>query len=1439
LLILLTLGSILTNAQTVNKTQGCAPLTNVNFTSNTPGNWSFGNGSSAINQTNATANYGSPGTYIATFSQGGTEVWRDTITVFGNPSPIFSPTNTNGCIPFTTTFNNTSVGGGGSAITKHEWSFGDGGTSLTQNPTYTYTIVGTYNVSLTVTDANGCDSATTLNNLITVGAPPNASFTTTPSPANSCTAPFQVTIINNSTNSTGGTNNLEYLWDFGNGETSTLSNPNPVTYTQNGSYTIRLTVSQTGSCSREFTRNVVIGSPIANFFAPDTICVGTSQQLTNTSLGANSYQWTIGNSNYTSANPTHVFNTPGLQQIKLVANSNLGCSGDTIKEIFIDAVTADFTRTPSYICDEPYCIQYNSNVSNNVTQYSWNFGSVGNSSLANPQFCYPIDTSEYYIHNRKLYTVLLDARNERGCSIKRAYTDTIYPLTAFFIPDIHEGCAPLTVNFSDSTRSRESIVSWNYNFGDGNFSNQENPTHTFTSPGEYLVVLNVQNAYGCRDTSYPVLIKVGEPVAQLNFNISPTTVCVGDTVTFTDTNNNPNINFVYFDVEGMQSKGCKNGTEQYFIPTNSIGSKDVTYKVNYNGCISQNTIPNAITINGSVSEFHYLGDCSTPLTYSFVHNIQGATSWEWNYGDGNTSGNLNSGDTISHTYGNTGDYTITLTTQSAGCPNQEFTQDIKVRDVQAVISPAGPLCADVDYLINANNTIDADADCNAGYHWDRGPKTPVTITGTPNNTFRFNSTGNALVRLIAKDINGCKDTATLNITITDVKAGISADKITGCMPLTVNFNDTSKSNFPITSYTWQVGNNTISNRDTAKLVLTNVTIPSTTIRLFVQDSLGCKDTTQMIISPILPDTSFTANILNRCTGDSILFTPSSSGKLANFAWDFGDNTPIRNGRPIRYAYNAGGIYTVTLTVTDTNGCKGTRTRSNYITIQDYPQAGFTTSLNNTFTACYPANVQFNDTSISLTTSSRTWDLGTGGAVVTTPTVGTTYNAPGVYKTSLIRATSFGCRDTAEIDINIIGPVASIEIDKNNLCVGESITINIKDSSNVSSFAWDFGDGTNSININPVTHRYSAYPVGGSTIVQLIMYTKDSVCSATSNQTLNIREVEARFTVSDSILCISNPLNIINNSLGADVTKWAFNNEESSIDFNPDPINFNTTGPYSIRLIVENSAFGCIDTLTRTGLIVNNPIINNTNNADICRGDSVFYQVNGALNYSWEPAVYASNPNAANTYLFPDLTTTFTLTATDNNGCTTIKNPIISVIQPISTIFTEDTCVVVGDEFTIGQNFGPQYSYLWSGSNTSWINCLTCPILENTRITKELGNIELTLTYTDSLNCFKNKVEFELCILPSYTVSLPDGFSPDGDNINDVIKVRGHGIKELLEFKIYNRWGELVYEGKDIEQGWDGVYKNARQGSETFVYQVTVLYLNDKTESKSGSFTLVR
>ena len=91
----------------------------------------------------------------------------------------------------------------------------------------------------------------------------------------------------------------------------------------------------------------------------------------------------------------------------------------------------------------------------------------------------------------------------------------------------------------------------------------------------------------------------------------------------------------------------------------------------------------------------------------------------------------------------------------------------------------------------------------------------------------------------------------------------------------------------------------------------------------------------------------------------------------------------------------------------------------------------------------------------------------------------------------------------------------------------------------------------------------------------------------------------------------------------------------------------------------------------------------------------------------------------------------------------------------------------------------------------------------------------------------------------YVMDVPSGFSPNSDNLNDTIFVNGIGIKELLDFTIYNRWGEVVHKSDDISLGWDGKYKGETQFDETYVFQATVLYWNGSTETKRGYITLLR
>ncbi|MEA3446003.1 MAG: gliding motility-associated C-terminal domain-containing protein, partial [Bacteroidota bacterium] len=106
-------------------------------------------------------------------------------------------------------------------------------------------------------------------------------------------------------------------------------------------------------------------------------------------------------------------------------------------------------------------------------------------------------------------------------------------------------------------------------------------------------------------------------------------------------------------------------------------------------------------------------------------------------------------------------------------------------------------------------------------------------------------------------------------------------------------------------------------------------------------------------------------------------------------------------------------------------------------------------------------------------------------------------------------------------------------------------------------------------------------------------------------------------------------------------------------------------------------------------------------------------------------------------------------------------------------------------------------------------------------------------------CFTSYDTLHLTVDWKFSVDVPDLFTPNGDGNNDVIKAKGWGIKELLEFRIYNRWGEEVFFTNDISQGWDGIYKGQAQPIDSYTYIAKVLTFEDKILSKAGVFTLVR
>jgi gliding motility-associated-like protein len=112
-------------------------------------------------------------------------------------------------------------------------------------------------------------------------------------------------------------------------------------------------------------------------------------------------------------------------------------------------------------------------------------------------------------------------------------------------------------------------------------------------------------------------------------------------------------------------------------------------------------------------------------------------------------------------------------------------------------------------------------------------------------------------------------------------------------------------------------------------------------------------------------------------------------------------------------------------------------------------------------------------------------------------------------------------------------------------------------------------------------------------------------------------------------------------------------------------------------------------------------------------------------------------------------------------------------------------------------------------------------------------------YAGDKICFVGMDTVTISIIEEYSLDMPDAFTPDGDGNNDLFIVRGWGLKSLMEFKIYNRWGQLIFETDDIGTGWDGTYNRQPQSIDTYVYFVKAKTYSGAALEKKGVVTLLR
>ena len=1436
--------SIVVSQVNVSPLSGCEPLVNVSFTTSnsayTDISWDFGDGASSLNSP-AYHTYPNAGIYTVVFNAklSGVSVQETFIIhVFENPVAGFDLASPNiGCTPYAAIFNNTSTAASSSTIVDWQWTFGDGITQSTStgNISHVYSNSGIYDVSLVVTDNNGCSDFILIDTLLTLSSAPEASISSDFYTITNCDTPMTVTFNSSAVSTSIISNSIFYSWDFGNGVSS--SAPNAQVDFLPGYYTISLTVSDEYGCSSNSYYTINVIDPFVDFEllnSPNfTICdTAIFHSLSNI---PNAY-WDYGDGT-SGTSTTHYYPNPGTYYVTLTCTQGQ-CVVDTTIPVTVEDIVANYSINNNYGCSSPLVVEF-TDLSTNAVSWEYFFDDGTSSTQQNPTHSfYNSLTGTYDMPILQVFNSALVAHSPHGCTDTLELNDPIIldvPI-AWFMPNVINGCAPLTVTFSDSSYAPGVIVSWDWDFGDGTSTttNTGIVNHTFNDPGIYDVYLTITNDMGCSDISWPVTIEVfycpppppGDPDAL--------DVCA----CFPECSGAPPDYYPLYDSLYEFLSGCDSNSPAFYTYATDTGIISIEYHNYYDGTLSSYIIVSPLfNVLAPLGHISYDYSCSEPHSFLFHSNAIGADSIVWDFGD---SLSINTGNVLDpiHNYVDTGDYVVVLEMYnfSSGCILTDSIE-VYVRDIYADFVVPSQVCANTGVIFNAETSEDVYTPCFSGYEWDFGDLSPIINNDSPLVSHAYSQGGYYVIELTVKDINGCIQKHYDSLHVFEIHAALDFSPASFCAPDSVFFTDLSWSDTTIISWDFFPGFGDSLTSIPPALLYDSNNDTILTLSLTVEDALGCVGQWLNIIelNKLFPEPSFLASSNDICPGEESIIT--IAGLFSSVTWYIDNNT--FSGNFFSHQFSDVGLYDLSVVVSDYYGCQDSITIPAYIEVHDLPDVYISADPSED-TLCLPVQITFTDASVVDSFGSRVWNFYNSASISPDASVTWPYEIPGTYQVSLSVESAYGCENSTTNIFNVEGALAGFEISPPIICQGTDVTLTLVDTFNLTSWVWDFGDGQidSSSLYGTVTHTYLSgfYPSNGQSFVSLI-YSSGN-CQNTASDYINFYpEVLADFISTDHpdfIICHGDSISVLNTSWNAQSISWDFGDglnysAENISHYYPNPGNF------PISLHASDNAYNCYDDTTvilevRSDAVVIAPDVS------ICSGYSYTMNVTaegGISSYFWTPEEFFSNPYDAHPEVTIQETQTFQVDIIDGYGCSgTGYQTIYAITDPPSINW--DTTIIIGEYVHLDAWYGDYISYSWNPDSS----------LDNINIADPwaltLNDNSYTVNLVDTVTaCFDVTNYYTIYVKPETSFDLPSVFTPNGDMVNDIFYLQGWGIKEIVEFKIYNRWGELVYKGMDIDSGWDGTYKGKDQPNDTYIYVAKVKTWLNQVLEKRGYINLIR
>ncbi len=900
------------------------------------------------------------------------------------------------------------------------------------------------------------------------------------------------------------------------------------------------------------------------------------------------------------------------------------------------------------------------------------------------------------------------------------------------------------------------------------------------------------------------------PTSEFSFVFLNGLSCQGSTIQFTNNSStlSGEIVFMIWDFGDGNSSSVVNPTHTYQVFGNltvtlTVYNSDGDYDVS-SQLIVVNPLP---SINFQIDNNTTQNQCFSST--QFFDNLSSIPTddltYDWDFGDGTNSTDFEP----NHNFQSEGFYEVQLTATSASTGCSSFTRiPLEIFPEPEVSFGFENKClgSSIDF---ENYTEISTGNISFSWDFDDG-----TLSSLENPSKEFDASGSYDVGLQVTTESGCVTNLVQEVLVFEQPISVfSVQNV--CRDTAAYFENES---LFADNYSWYYGDGSGS---TAIEPTHNYSKPGEyQVALVSRNSDGCLDSTtsRLTIHPI-PQVSFETD--SACEGSPVILQNTSqilSGTMS-YHWDLGDGS-YSESIEVNHTYESDSEYEVTLTASSNHGCD--KSQSQYILIYDQPIAQFEAK-----NVCADSFVTFINKSTG-DNMSFLWDFGDGVADTLENPVHQ-YTSAGNYPVQLIVNSPEGCQDFSEKSVSIY-PLPELNFFTKDVC--DTVTVRYNNFSTISSgsinFRWDFGDGTTSDSKNP-NHQYSG---PGKYLVQLAGQSNWGCVSTLSNTVTVHPRPNADYLVNpvcDGMESLfQNKTRLFSGELIE--TLWDFDDGTNSIVTNPTK-QFLNPGIYEVNLQVKSDQ-GCESGITHSVEVYERPVAD-FDIKNVCDGFPVVsknqsFVSTGDLKFQWDFDDGFTSNDVNPSHIYPGSALySVLLTSTTSNGCEdSIRKDVLVYDHPT---------VDAGLDVRISQGYSTRLEAVGADSY-SWQ-----PVeeLDNSNIRDPQAFPAKTTTYwvmgVDQYGC-SNSDSITVTVDNDYRLIANNVFTPDGNGTNDTWVIQNVETFGTVNVRVYDRYGQLVFQDFAYENDWSGTYGNDILPDGTYYYLIT---FSDSDIRYKGSLTLIR